>query len=546
MKISLAQTDLIIGDFDGNFQKIKNCIHEARLQNSDLVCFSELTTCGYPAKDLLEFESFLHQSDALIDKLLPESHEIGILIGAPLKNENPHGKPLFNAALLLHEGKIKEIRHKTLLPTYDVFDEYRYFEPANQWDIIDFKGKKIALTICEDLWNISTPKPLYELVPMDQLMPHQPDFMINLSASPFSVYHGQTRLEVMKKNAAKYQLPLFYVNQVGAHTDLIFDGGSGVFTAKGEIFEELPVFQNAVKTFDLHEVLEGKIGGLPEEKTPEFLLHEGLIYGLKSFFGKLGFKKAILGLSGGIDSAITAYLAAKALGPENVLGILMPSKFSSSHSVDDAIQLAQNLGIAHQIVPIHSIVEAFDSSLEELFKGMPFSLAEENIQARSRGNILMAISNKLGYILLNTSNKSEMAVGYGTLYGDLCGALSVLGDVYKTEVYRLAHYINRDSEIIPQNTIEKAPSAELRPDQKDQDSLPPYDVLDHILMQYLEEKKGVSEIQVPQEEKIWVEKILKMVNSNEFKRHQTPPVLRVSQKAFGSGRRMPIVSKFFL
>lgn len=546
MKISLAQTDLIIGDFDGNFQKIKNCIHEARLQNSDLVCFTELTTCGYPAKDLLEFESFLHQSDALIDKLLPESHEIGILIGAPLKNENPQGKPLFNGALLLHEGKIKEIRHKTLLPTYDVFDEYRYFEPANQWDIIYFKGKKIALTICEDLWNISSPKPLYELVPMDQLMPHQPDLMINLSASPFSVYHGQTRLEVMKKNAAKYQLPLFYVNQIGAHTDLIFDGGSAVFTAKGEIFEELPIFQNAVKTFDLQEVLNGKIQGVSTEKTPEFLLHDGLVYGLKSFFEKLGFKKAILGLSGGIDSAVTAYLAAKALGSENVLGILMPSKFSSSHSVDDAVQLAQNLGIAHQIVPIHSIVDAFDSSLEELFKGLPFSLAEENIQARSRGNILMAISNKLGYILLNTSNKSEMAVGYGTLYGDLCGALSVLGDVYKTEVYRLAHYINRESEIIPKNTIEKAPSAELRPDQKDQDSLPPYDILDHILMQYLEGKKGASEIQVPQEEKTWVEKILKMVNSNEFKRHQTPPVLRVSQKAFGSGRRMPIVGKFFL
>jgi NAD+ synthase (glutamine-hydrolysing) len=546
MKISLAQTDLIIGDFNGNFQKIKACIEEARLQKSDLVCFSELTTCGYPPKDLLEFDSFIQQSNNLIENLLPESQDIGILIGAPLPNNNSYGKPLFNAALLLHEGKIKDIRYKSLLPTYDVFDEYRYFEPANQWDIIPFKNKKIALTICEDLWNIGSDKPLYQVVPMDQLMLHKPDLMINLSASPFSVHHGHTRLEVMKKNAAHYQLPLFYVNQVGAHTDLIFDGGSAVFTPHGAIYDAFPMFENAVKSYDLQTVIQAEITNEPEEKTPELLLHDGLIFGLKSFFEKLGFKKAIIGLSGGIDSAITAYLGAKALGAENVLGILMPSKFSSQHSIDDAIQLAHNLNINYHIIPIHDVVETFDTSLKPLFQDMPFSLAEENIQSRSRGNLLMAISNKLGYILLNTSNKSEMAVGYGTLYGDMCGALSVLGDVYKSDIYRLAHYINRQKEIIPKNTIEKEPSAELRPNQKDEDSLPPYTQLDAILYQYIEEKKGTKEIQIPPSYAHWIDKIIHLVNANEFKRHQTPPVLRISQKAFGSGRRMPIVGKFFL
>jgi NAD+ synthase (glutamine-hydrolysing) len=546
MKISLAQTDLIIGDFEGNFQKICNCIEEARTHNSDLVCFTELVTTGYPPKDLLEYERFIQGSNQLIEKLLPESSDIGILLGAPLKNKNPQGKPLYNAGILLHEGIFKEIRYKTLLPTYDVFDEYRYFEPADQWNIIHFKGKKIALTICEDLWNIGSQRPLYGKVPMEELMEYQPDLMINLSASPFSIRHGQTRLEVMKKNAAHYQLPLFYINQVGAHTDLIFDGGSAVFTPQGEIFEELPLFQNSVKTFDLQEVTQFKSSKITPHPAQEYLLHEALIYGIKSFFEKLGMKKAILGLSGGIDSAVTAYLVTRALGAENVLGILMPSKFSSSHSVDDAVQLANNLKIKHHIIPIHSVVDAFDNSLKELFNDLPFSLAEENIQARSRGNILMAISNKLGHILLNTSNKSEIAVGYGTLYGDLCGALSVLGDVYKTEVYRLANYINRENEIIPWNSIHKAPSAELRPDQKDQDSLPPYEILDQILIQYLEEKKSSYEIEVPENEKYWVPKILKMVNHNEFKRYQTPPILRVSQKAFGTGRRMPIVSKFFL
>lgn len=543
MKISLAQLDPIIGDFKTNGLKIQKFIHTAIDQGSDLICFPELATCGYPPQDLLLFDDFLKESNALIDALLPFSNKIGIIIGAPLINEKPNGKPLFNAAYFLHQGIIQKVIKKTLLPTYDIFDENRYFESNDEWDLIYFKDKKIALTICEDIWNIGPQKPLYRTTPMDQLSALQPDLMINISASPFSKDHHLDRLAVLQANFNQYQIPIFYVNQVGAQTDILFDGGSCVLDENGKVVAEFPEFEERMQTFDTGD-LAAEYWKVPGSSNNLAFLEKALIAGIKGFFSKLNIKTAVLGLSGGIDSAVTAVLAVKALGPQNVRALLMPSKYSSDHSVDDAVTLANNLSIAYDILPIHELVAAYDQNLSPLFANTTFSLAEENIQARIRGNLLMAISNKFGNLLLNTSNKSEMAVGYGTLYGDLCGGLSVLGDVYKTEVYELAHWMNQNEEIIPSHTISKPPSAELRPDQKDSDSLPPYEVLDQILLRYIEKEQSASAIIAQGFNRDTVHQILNLVNRNEFKRYQTAPVLRVTKKSFGSGRRLPIVAKF--
>ena len=378
---------------------------------------------------------------------------------------------------------------------------------------------------------------------MDEMMPQKPDFIINVSASPFSYASAETRIGVCKANMERYKIPMFYINHTGAQTEIIFDGGSLVMSPNGNVFEELPYFQEKVQTFDLEEVAKGKQEKVqPKDKIQ--LIHDGIVEGLKNYFQKLGFKRAILGLSGGIDSAVTCVLAARALGEDNVRGILMPSKFSSDHSVNDARQLAVNLGCQYDILSIEEIVAQFEKTVENDFRGLPFNVAEENIQARTRGTLLMAYSNKFGNILLNTTNKSEMAVGYGTLYGDLCGGLSVIADVYKTDVFKLARYINKDGEVIPENTITKPPSAELRPDQKDSDSLPDYDTLDKVLFNYIEKRMGPKElIEMGIDEKL-VKRVLRLVNINEFKRYQTAPVLRVSPKAFGMGRRMPIVAKY--
>ncbi len=543
MKIAIAQLDFHIGDFEGNLTKMLAAVAQAKTQTADLICFSELAVCGYPPRDFLEFDDFIRRCEASVQQLAQAAQGIAIIVGAPTRNPVLDGKDLYNSAYFLENGAIRQVQHKALLPTYDVFDEYRYFEPATEFQVIEFMGKRIALTICEDIWNLGNENPLYTIVPMDKLMAQQPDLMINISASPFACDHAEERLHVIRANVERYGLPMFYVNQVGAYTEIIFDGGSMVLSPKGQVFDEMPYFEDCLRIYELAEVSEGsREVSQPREKYR--LMHDALVLGVRDYFRKSGLRTAILGLSGGIDSAVTAVLAARALGPSYVRAVLMPSQFSSDHSVNDARALAQNLGIQYDIVPIESIYETYIEALKPHFFGLPFNITEENIQARIRGMIVMAFSNKFGNILLNTSNKSEMAVGYGTLYGDMCGGLSVIGDVYKTEVYELARYINKDGEVIPENTILKPPSAELRPDQKDSDSLPEYDLLDPILYQYIEQRQGPQELIAMGFDEALVRRVLRLVNINEFKRHQTAPVLRVSAKAFGVGRRMPIVGKY--
>lgn len=547
MKIALAQQDYHIGNFEENGRKILEAVRKAKANGVDLICFPELAVCGYPPRDFLEFSDFIRLCDEVIARIAQETQGIGVIVGAPAINPVPEGKDLYNAAYFLLDGKIERVVHKALLPTYDVFDEYRYFEPGHDFSVLEYKGKKIALTVCEDLWNVGNENPLYKACPMDVLTKQQPDFIVNISASPFDYGHAADRIRVLQANTALYKAPVFYVNHVGAQTELIFDGGSLVVDAAGRVVEELPYFEEAYREYDLEKLLADTGKGLPHNVQPKekiALIHDALVLGIKDYFRKLGFKQAILGLSGGIDSALVTALAAKALGPENVWPIMLPSRFSSGHSVSDSEQLCQNLGIKVDKIAIEEPFQAFLKVLEPHFEGLPFSIAEENMQARCRAVILMALSNKFGHILLNTSNKSEAAVGYGTLYGDMCGGLSVIGDVYKTEAYQLAEYINREQEIIPRNIITKAPSAELRPDQKDSDSLPEYDILDQVLYQYIELRKGPAEIIAQGFDEALVKRIIRLVNLNEYKRHQTPPILRISPKAFGMGRRMPIVGKY--
>lgn len=543
MKIAVAQLNYIIGDFEGNVGKMLDAVNTAKLQKADIVVFSELCICGYPPRDFLEFDDFIHLAEQSIARLAEAAQDIAIVVGAPTKNPVIEGKDLFNSAYFLADGKVLHRADKALLPTYDIFDEYRYFEPANEFKIVTYKGVKFALTVCEDIWNIGNENPLYTICPMDEMMPQHPDVILNLSASPFSYTQAQSRKHVVRANIDRYGIPMFYVNHAGAQTELIFDGGSLVMSPNGNIHDELPYFEECVRTYNLFEVLEGKQH--QEQNVPKMqLIHDALVTGVRDYFNKLGFKKAILGLSGGIDSALTCYIAAKALGAENIRVALMPSQFSSDHSVNDARQLAEKLGVAYDIIPIKGIYESYMDTLEPQFKDLPFNITEENLQARARGMILMALSNKFGHIVLNTSNKSEAAVGYGTLYGDMCGGLSVIGDLYKTEVFELCRFINKEEEIIPWNTINKPPSAELRPNQKDSDSLPDYDILDKILYLYIEKRQGPKDIIAQGFDEKIVRKALRLVNINEFKRFQTAPTLRVSTKAFGMGRRMPIVGKY--
>jgi len=599
MKIALAQQNYHIGNFEKNIGKIIDGINWAKKQDADLVVFSELCVCGYPPRDFLEFRDFVDKCYESINTIKKYADTIGVLIGSPARNPQTEGKDLFNAVFLLHEKQIKSEIHKTLLPNYDVFDEYRYFEPAYDWKVMEFKGKKLAVTICEDIWNMGD-NPLYRITPMEKLMPFHPDVMINLSASPYNYAQDIVRNSIVKAHVLKYKMPMVYCNTVGSQTEIVFDGGSLVYDINGCKVKEMKYFEEDYQVFELEELTQtvskkesftiaelsrnenvsvskkASIGEVSEavasplggdlegayyysafevgrdmdtiqylvgEKNIDEIYH-AIILGISDYFGKMGFSKAILGASGGIDSAVTQVLAVEALGKENVRALLMPSQYSSSHSVEDAEALSKTLGNPYDIVPIKNIYESFLSDLKPIFKDEPFNVAEENIQSRTRGNLLMAVANKFGYILLNTSNKSELATGYGTLYGDMAGGLSVLGDVYKMQVYALARYINKDREIIPQNIIDKAPSAELRPNQKDIDSLPEYEKLDRILYQYIELRQGPGEIIDLGYERELVDRIVRLVNTNEYKRNQFCPIIRVSCKAFGVGRRVPIVAKY--
>ena len=558
MKIFLAQQNYHIGNFEKNLEKIIDAIEVAKSKNADLIVFSEMSICGYPARDFLDFKDFVDRCFDSIEKIKQHADTIGVIVGSPDRNPAREGKDLFNAAFFLYEKEIKSIAHKTCLPNYDVFDEYRYFEPAYNWNTINFKGKRIALTICEDIWNLGD-NPLYRICPMDILMKQQPDVMINISASPFDYTHDEDRKATIKSNVVKYKIPLIYCNAVGSQTEIIFDGASLVFDKDANLCCQLPQFKEELKEIILKDdgtidspVIEPAAavpGQLlePLHFNPELNISQvygAIILGIKDYFSKMGFTKAIIGSSGGIDSAVTIALACEALGKENVRAILMPSEYSTSHSIKDAEKLSKNLGNPYDIIPIKKIYNQFLEELKPVFKGLPFSVAEENIQARTRGNLLMAIANKFGYILLNTSNKSELSVGYGTLYGDMAGGISVLGDCYKLQIYELAKYINLKKEIIPENIITKAPSAELRPDQKDSDSLPPYEILDKILYQYIERVQGPGEIKALGFDVKLVDRILKMVNRNEYKRNQFCPIIRISPKAFGTGRRLPIVANY--
>ena len=580
MKIALAQQNYHIGNFEDNTRKIIEGINKAKEQGADLVVFSELCVCGYAPGDFLEFPDFINKCYEAIDRIKQHADTIGVLIGSPSRNPQREGKDLFNAVFLLYEKEIKGEIHKTLLPNYDVFDEYRYFEPAYDWKVLEFKGKKLAVTICEDIWNMGD-NPLYRITPMEQLMPYKPDVMINLSASPYNYAQDIVRTSIIKAHTLKYKLPMLYCNAIGSHTELIFDGGSLVYDINGRKVKEMRYFEEDFEVFELNKLIKlseasevpspggdlGEAGAyfysakevgtgedilayLTNDKNIDEIYH-ALILGIRDYFKKMGFSKAILGASGGIDSAVTQVLAVHALGKENVSVLLMPSQFSSSHSVEDAEQLSINLSSQHHIIPIKNIFESFITELKPVYKDLPFGLAEENIQARTRGNLLMAVANKFGYILLNTSNKSELATGYGTLYGDMAGGLSVLGDVYKMQVYALAKYINREKgnlpagkQVIPSNIITKAPSAELRPDQKDSDSLPEYDTLDRVLYEYIELRNGPKEIKAKGYDPALVDRVLKLVNTNEYKRKQFCPILRISCKAFGVGRRLPVVGKY--
>lgn len=567
MKIALAQQNYHIGNFAYNTSKIIEGIEWAKKNGADLVVFPELCICGYPPRDFLEFNDFINKCNEAVAEVQKHADTIGVLIGAPARNPRLEGKDLFNSAIFLYEGKVQGEIHKTLLPNYDVFDEYRYFEPAYEWNVIEFKGERLAVTICEDVWNMGD-NPLYRITPMEQLKSFNPTVMINLSASPYNYAQDVVRHSIVKAHVKKYGIPMLYCNTVGSQTEIVFDGGSLVYDSAGGQVAEMKYFEEDYQVFDLDELKSPKNKNLPGEESDKYFysatevsagmdtleyltnpknideIYHALVLGIRDYFSKMGFTKAILGSSGGIDSAVTLAIAVEALGRENVRAVLMPSHFSTSHSVSDAEQLSRNLNNPYDIIAIGNIYDAFLKELKPVFGDLPFSVAEENIQSRTRGNLLMAIANKFGYILLNTSNKSELATGYGTLYGDMAGGLAVLGDVYKTQVFALARYINREKEIIPSHILTKPPSAELRPNQKDSDSLPEYDQLDRILYEYIELRRGPSEIVAQGFDEALVARTLKLVNSNEYKRNQFCPIIRISCKAFGVGRRMPIVGKY--
>jgi NAD+ synthetase len=551
IRIALAQQNYTIGAFEQNYQKMAAAIATARKSDAELVIFSELAATGYPPRDLLERKGFIEQNLKLVERLAKLTDErLGVIVGFVDPNPHDGGKSLFNAAALCHRGEIVQRRKKTLLPTYDVFDEDRYFEPAPTNPIVEWKGYRIALTICEDIWNDQDlfPKHLYRRDPVDELAEAGAELLINISASPFTMGKAETRRQLVRQKAMKHGIYAVYLNQVGGNDELLFDGHSLVADPSGAIVCRARDFEEDLLTYDLPPPkakgpgAPGVIRAVSGSEVEE--ARRALVLGLRDYTDKCGFKKVVIGLSGGIDSALTAALAVEALGPRNVLGVALPTRYSSPGSLTDAEELARNLGIDYRVVPIDGIFQAYLDGLAAVFEGKKPDVTEENIQARIRGGVLMALSNKLGCLLLTTGNKSELAVGYCTLYGDMCGGLAVISDVPKTLVYALSRHINEARPVIPEASITKAPSAELRPNQKDQDSLPPYELLDRILSGYVENGLDVDQIAATGIDRALVADVVRKINQNEYKRRQAAPGLKLSGKAFGLGRRYPIAADY--
>lgn len=541
MKITLAQLNPTIGDFSGNERKIVQAIEAAKKEGSDLILFSELVICGYPPEDLLLHRDFIEQAEKTLNNILPSTKGIVAIIGLPRRNNDKGEKPLHNSAALIKDGKLIGYQDKMLLPTYDVFDEKRYFESGSEFKIYEIFGKKVAITICEDLWHHSelVNETRYQIDPVTLIKELKADLVLNLSASPYNQQKYNARLKVAQKAAKTLNAPLILVNQVGGNDSILFDGNSLVVDQNGELVTRLAGFQEDIETIE--DFIPKNIPTI----DPIEDLYQALVMGVRDYFYKSGFKKACLGLSGGIDSAVVAAIAVQALGSENVIGVSMPSRYSSQGSKKDAQDLASALGVELKTIPIEKPYQAFLDLLTPYFENKDPDVTEENLQARMRGVILMALSNKFGYIVLSTGNKSELAMGYSTLYGDLTGGLSVIADVSKAKVYELARYINRDKKIIPISTIEKPPSAELRPNQKDSDSLPPYPIIDQVLEAYVERNEPAADIAKNAHLDIaLVKSIIDRIHAAEYKRRQAPPGLRVSSKSFSVGRKFPIVQRF--
>ncbi|MBI4564938.1 MAG: NAD+ synthase [Planctomycetes bacterium] len=543
MKIAAAQINPTIGDFAGNIDKVLQYVGRAKEMEAHLVVFPEMCLTGYPPRDLLERSYFIDANLDALNGLAPKVKDIGVIVGFVDRNPTAEGKPLYNAAALLEGGDISYVAYKSLLPTYDVFDEDRYFEPAAGTAPVKFGDMKIALTICEDLWTdeICGPRKLYHRDPLADVAKKKIGMILNLSASPWWIGKEKLRIELAKHKALEHQLPVLMVNQVGGNDELVFDGSSVCVNEKGEIIAQAKSFEEDLMMVDLQYGagdLRGADGGDPD------MVYRALVLGTRDYVLKCGFKKVVIGLSGGIDSAVVASVATQALGPENVLGVIMPTEFSSHGSVHDSEALGRSLGLQIQNLSIQGLFKAYLGEFERLFPGKPRDVTEENIQARIRGNILMAVSNKLGHLVLSTGNKSELSTGYTTLYGDLCGGLAVLSDVPKTMVYRIAReVINRDREVIPQAILTKPPSAELRLDQKDSDTLPDYEMLDPILKAYVEDRRSPEDIIAGGADAEIVKRVLWLVETAEYKRRQMPIGLKVTTKAFGVGRRFPIARK---
>jgi NAD+ synthetase len=538
----MAQVNPTVGDLAGNLSIIREAIRKGEEAGVDLVVLSELCLSGYPPKDLLERPAFVDRCEEALMELASEVGRTAVLVGFPEKNTEPAGKPVYNSCALLHRSKVLATVRKSLLPTYDIFDENRYFESADNNPPVAFAGTRIGLTICEDLWNDRDfwPKRLYRTDPVSRIVTQGADIIFNVSSSPYALGKEDFRFRMMRTLVSKIRMPVIYVNQVGGNDELIFDGNSFALGADGSVLARGKSFAEDFLIVDTEsdQSLEWKKTSLIER------LNQALVLGTRDYARKCGFKSAVVGLSGGIDSAVTVSLAVAALGKDNVLGVSMPSRYSSEGSVTDARALAENLGIELKVIPIEPTFKAYLETLAPTFEGREHDVTEENIQARIRGNILMAISNKFGHLVLSTGNKSELAVGYGTLYGDMAGGLAVIADVPKTRIYELARCINRERKIIPETIFTKPPSAELKPDQSDQDTLPPYEVLDPILEAYVEEAKEVDEIVSLGFNRRVVEEVVQRVDTNEYKRYQAAPALKVTPRAFGTGWRMPIAQGY--